>query len=184
MKNLMRILLICLLITPALAQAQQQEEAPEKKGFDKDRIFFGGNVGMRLNEAFYLDLSPLAGYQLTPKFSSGLGITYRYFKAPEQAGFSIYGARVFSRYDIHKPFFIYTEYENLNIATEYVVNEGKFTSRKWIPSLFAGGGILQPLGKGIGLSISIMYNFMFDSSDGLYARPYVVRAGFVFLPRI
>lgn len=180
MKYILTILLTATISLTAFAQEAPEENS--KKGFDWDRVFYGGNMGLRVNEAFFVDLSPLVGYQFTERLSAGPGITYRYFKYPETPGFSVYGGRVFGRFDISKPFFLYTEYETLSLAT-FSAGADEPTGRNWIPSWFAGGGLLQPVGRNVGISIVFLYNMLYDPADGLYARPYVVRAGFVILPR-
>ena len=51
----------------------------ERKPF-KDRIYFGGNLGLQFGNQTYIDISPLIGYKVTEKFSAGFGVTYIYYK--------------------------------------------------------------------------------------------------------
>ena len=78
----------------------QWEEPPSLR----DRIFFGGNFGLSFGNLTSIVISPIAGYRITPKLSSGLGIRYEYFKY-NYPGFvpydtHIFGGTVFGRYMI------------------------------------------------------------------------------------
>src|SRR5690606_35466784 len=66
----------------------------------KDRLYYGGNFGMQFGTVTLIDFSPLVGVMITPKFSSGVGITYQYFKDKRYSGgkATSYGGRLFSRY--------------------------------------------------------------------------------------
>ena len=58
----------------------QREIDPEAKFSFKDRSYFGGSLGLQLGTVTLIDLSPLAGVMLSPKFSTGLGVTYQYYE--------------------------------------------------------------------------------------------------------
>ena len=72
-----RKILIAILLTVSLAQfasAQYtrpvEEDVPEKKGFDPQRLFFGGNFGLTFGNFTFINVSPVVGYRLTDKFSA------------------------------------------------------------------------------------------------------------------
>ena len=51
----------------------QREIDPEAKFKLKDRIYYGGSIGLQLGTVTLIDLSPLTGLMLSSKFSTGLG---------------------------------------------------------------------------------------------------------------
>jgi hypothetical protein len=80
----------------------QREIDPEENPSFKDRMYFGGNLGLQFGTVTLIDVSPLAGVMITPKFSSGIGATYQYYddnRFQGSAG-SSYGGRFFTRYNV------------------------------------------------------------------------------------
>ena len=151
------------------------------------RVYFGGNFSLQFGSLTYIDVSPLAGYMITRNFSAGLGVTYRYLRYKDNYyninySSNIYGGRLFLRHNIslfHLPLFLYSEYEDLSVAVP-VNNSPDRLSREWIPSLFAGGGLFQPIGQRAGFTIMFLYNLIYDvqRTSYLYPQPYVIRVGF------
>ncbi|MTI31468.1 hypothetical protein [Xanthovirga aplysinae] len=162
---------------------QEQEEQEEAGARFFDRVYFGGNVGLQLGTAFFVDVSPLVGYQFTERFSGGVGFTYQYIKLREnEVGWNVYGGRIFARYDIAKPFFLYGELEPINVPTSTTNGRGEVIERRWSNALFAGVGMLQPLGGRVGLSVMALYNLNYDSQTSIYPKPYVIRGGIIIMP--
>lgn len=145
----------------------------------KDRLYFGGNFGMQFGTITLIDLSPLAGVMITPRFSSGLGITYQYFNDTRYSGgeSNAYGGRVFSRFNVLPNIFLHGEYENLNYDNYNFLTE-RF-SRIWSDALFLGGGYFAPFGSRGGANFTFLYNVLHDNLQSPYGEPYVIRVGFV-----
>ncbi|WP_339874398.1 hypothetical protein [uncultured Algoriphagus sp.] len=145
----------------------------------KDRLYYGGNFGMQFGTLTLIDFSPLVGVMLTPKFSSGLGITYQYFNDKRYAGgeTSSYGGRIFSRYNIFPNIFAHAEYESINFDN-YNLFTDRF-ERIWSKSLFLGGGYFAPFGSRGGANFTFLYNVLHDNLRSPYNEPYVIRVGFV-----
>jgi len=80
----------------------QREIDPKAKFTFKDRVYYGGNLGLQLGTVTLIDLSPLAGVMLSPKFSTGLGGTYQYYDDTrfQGAAGSSFGGRAFARYNV------------------------------------------------------------------------------------
>uniref|UniRef100_UPI00404748F3 hypothetical protein n=1 Tax=Roseivirga sp. TaxID=1964215 RepID=UPI00404748F3 len=192
MKRLLILFIISLAIAPALnAQVYFEEKDTQKadtvqtSNF-KERVYTGGNFSLNLGSNFsYVDISPLAGYMLTPTFSVGLGATYLYLSRkyviiPSGNTFkvnsSVYGGRTFVRKNILETYFAHMEFEALNV--EFASNtNNENTIREWVPGLFIGGGIFQPvLGRG-GVNLTILYNLLHDERKSPYNSAFVVRAG-------
>ena len=52
----------------------------EKTGFDKSKLFFGGNLGLAFGTYTIINVSPQVGYHFSPMFAGGVGVNYSYFK--------------------------------------------------------------------------------------------------------
>jgi hypothetical protein len=158
--------------------AQREIYAEDSIPF-KDRLYYGGNFGMQFGTVTLIDFSPLVGVMITPKFSSGVGITYQYFNDRRYIGgeTSSYGGRLFSRYNIFPNIFLHAEYESINFD-----NYNLFTDqfeRIWSNALFLGGGYFAPFGPRGGANFTFLYNVLHDNLRSPYGEPYVIRVGFV-----
>ncbi|RAI90110.1 hypothetical protein [Algoriphagus yeomjeoni] len=145
----------------------------------KDRLYYGGNFGMQFGTVTLIDFSPLVGVMITPKFSSGVGITYQYFNDRRYIGgeTSSYGGRLFSRYNIFPNIFLHAEYESINFD-----NYNRFSERFeriWSNAIFLGGGYFAPFGPRGGANFTFLYNVLHDNLRSPYGEPYVIRVGFV-----
>lgn len=172
-----KISLLLILFIPSLIFAQGSEEL---QGNDlKDRIYFGGNLGLQFGTITNIEVSPLVGYRFTDKFSAGLGITYIYFKTnynnfPDFET-NIYGYRFFTRYSITQQFYATAEYENLSL--EFFNSIDGSVGRQWVPGAFVGGGYFQPIGRNAGFNIAALYNVLYDDLKSPYNSPWVFRVG-------
>ncbi|MEQ8417461.1 MAG: hypothetical protein RIB86_15055 [Imperialibacter sp.] len=156
-----------------------QKEYDQENSSFFDRVYLGGNFGAQFGSVTFVDLSPLAGYMITPKLSAGLGVTYQYINFKYyNASYSNYGWRTFVRRNIGRQFFVHGEFENLNLQ---FYNANDDVVRQWVPGLFAGGGLFQPIGRsGGGFMISALYNLLYDDIRSPYNSPIVLRVGFTF----
>ncbi|WP_143960034.1 hypothetical protein [Litoribacter populi] len=145
----------------------------------KDRMYYGGNFSLQFGSVTFIDVSPLAGVMITERYSAGVGATYQYmnFRWLNTPGSSVFGGRVFNRFNVLPNFFVHGEFETLN--AQYVDYQDRL-QRDWVPGLFVGGGYFSPFGPRGGINISILYNLMYDNLRSPYAEPYVIRAGFLF----
>lgn len=143
-----------------------------------ERLFYGGNFGMSFGTITFIDVSPLVGAMITNRLSGGVGATYQYFNDRRFIGgnSSLYGGRVFGRYNVFPNVFTHVEYENLNFDL-YNPNSDRF-ERSWVPGFLIGGGYFTPFGQRGGANITILYNLMYDIRRSPYNEPYVIRFGF------
>lgn len=159
----------------------QREIYPDDKPPLKDRLYFGGNFSLQFGSLTFIDISPLAGVMITDKLSTGLGATYQYLKFSRSSS-SVYGGRVFGRYNITRNIFAHSEVESLNTA--YMVPgatpDQDRMARDWVPGVFVGGGYFTPFGARGGANITLLYNLTYDNRRSPYNEPYVIRVGFVF----
>jgi len=147
-----------------------------------ERIYAGGNLGLGFGTITFVDVSPMAGYMITPDFSAGLGATYQYlrFNRFDQSA-NVYGGRVFLRHNIMQRFFAHAEYESMSVEyPQYDDNFNIVTRREWVPGLFVGGGMFNAFGPRGGMNFALLYNLAHDNIRSPYGSPIVIRAGFIF----
>ncbi|MFW5759841.1 MAG: hypothetical protein ACOCXH_02540 [Cyclobacteriaceae bacterium] len=147
-----------------------------KPGF-LERTYAGGNLGLSLGTGFFfIDIAPLAGYDLIPQvWSVGLGATYRYQRVFGN-GSNIYGGRAFTRINIGKFGFLHGEYEYLS---HVLTND----ERIWDGNILAGGGVWFNKSDRGGFYLSVLYALTADSQSFYSDNPLVISPGFVFYIR-
>jgi len=167
----------------ASGQIYYEEEESDSLTF-KDRVYFGGNLSLNVfSQNKFIDISPVMGYMVTPRYSVGGGITYQYisrefFAIPSGDRFtvssSVFGGRIFNRYNVTRDYFAYAEYEAL--SAEFGVGNAQ-AERDWVPGLFIGAGTFQPWFANGGINIMVLYNVLHDNLRSPYNSAWVVRGG-------
>ena len=139
----------------------------EKKGFDWSKVYTGGDLGAGYNGSqFVVNVSPLIGYQLTKRYSAGIGLTYLYVSDKSQNfRTSIYGASIFNRLNLADFLFLHAEYMWLNGPFDY------FRPRSWYQNCWVGGGIKQGVGNSY-VSLMALWNLGPDDSP-LFPTPWI-----------
>ena len=149
---------------------------PVQRSF-KDRLYFGGNMGLQFGSQTVIGINPIIGYRVTDKFSAGVGVKYQYYRLKDPYftyETNTYGGSIFGRYDILNGIFAYSEYEMLNL--EVYDQRLMALRRRDITSWFVGGGYSQPLGSRSSVFLMILYNLT-ESSYTPYSNP-LFRMGF------
>lgn len=177
-KLLLPISFIILFLVTFSAEAQRYIDEEMRPPL-KDRMFFGGNFAMSFGTITFIDVSPLAGVMVTNRFSTGVGATYQYFNDRRFIGGnnSVYGGRIFSRYNVFPNIFAHAEYESLNLDF-YNQRTDRF-ERTWVPGLLVGGGYFTPFGDRGGANITLLYNVLHDNFRSPYNSPLIIRFGFM-----
>lgn len=206
MKKLIFIFFTTLLVSSAFFQLHAQvtpidpdaaeettddkNKASEQAGDDKlfDRLVFGGNFGLSFGTYTNIDISPLVGYKITPKLTSGIGFIYQYVKYQDPYNnpynytddykATVWGGRVFTQYDIFYGLFAHTEYEMQYLKYEFLESPYDSGSVE-IPALYLGAGYKLKLGENSALQILALYNFLYNSNDLFYMQPWTFRIGFL-----
>lgn len=171
-KRILALSCICSII--CLSANAQDNEIPnqEKKGFDPEKLFFGGNFGLTFGDFTFINVSPQVGYRFTPLFSAGTGVNFIYqtnkiyyaggYEEKSQYGYA--GLSVFGRMNPLK-FIVLNVQPEMNYvwgSTKIYPNgpeakqEGKF-----IPSLLLGGGVAIPSGRG-SMIVMLQYDVIQD----------------------
>jgi hypothetical protein len=157
-KFLLTACLFALFSAVAVAQDGEEEE-PAKQGFDKSKLFFGGNFGLGFGSVSTLvNVSPQVGYRFNRYFAAGAGINfiyssykYEWANPSYKEQFGVTGLNIFGRvYPI--------EYAFLQLQPEANYTWGKYKfyddipdiklDSKVVPSLLGGIGAAIPAGRG------------------------------------
>ncbi|MFK7907413.1 MAG: hypothetical protein AB8B69_19920 [Chitinophagales bacterium] len=134
-------------------------QAQEKKGFDKSRLFTGGNVGLSFSTNYsFVEVSPILGYYFTDKFSAGLGPSYQYYKI-FGSSINIIGARTFARYDILDNLFLHGEYGTFSYKDD------SDNGRQSFSMLPIGGGYRQFMGR-TSIYAMALYDMLYAQNKG------------------
>lgn len=176
------VLACSLVIVSGICYAQ---DAPEKTGFDKSRLFFGGTFGLGFGSySTAINISPLVGYHFSQMFAAGGGINYAYYnyKYYDAYGnnliqrdiYSYLGLNVFGRlYPI--PFAFLQAQPELNYVwgtQKYYNPDGEIKiPSQFVPSLLMGGGAAIPAGGSGAITISILYDVIQNAYSPYYRQP-------------
>lgn len=195
-QSMRKVLILILLIFSTVLVSQAQSKSGYRIQGSKSKGGRGGsdwtnNVFIQPNFGFafssyglYLNVSPTVGYIITEGLVAGVGASYTYSKTenPNPNGddwtSNTYGGNLFARYVVKEPVFIMVQYEFM--TTQW----SDLPDRQNYDTFLAGGGIIQPMGKGGAFVLSVLYNFNYDSTtigeNGPYTSPYVITAGVMF----
>ena len=145
----------------------------------KQKLFFGGGLGLSFGDVDYVEVAPLVGYHFTPKLDGAAQPFYRWVndsRYAEDISTNDYGIDLFARYFVVPNIFVEGEYEYLSY--EYPTPTFDI-QRTTLNSFLAGGGFSQPMGKNAAFYVSVLYNFSYDNNDPNmpYGDAWVVQAG-------
>jgi hypothetical protein len=138
---------------------------PETSQPGPKKVYWGGSVGMSFGDYTSISITPLIGYKVTPRFHLGGTVSYEYVsdsRYSETFTSSNYGGSVFSRFLLTPK--IYAHAEFADISYEYKVNE-QASDRFWVPFLYLGGGIIQPMGPKASLFVEVLFDVLQDDKS-------------------
>jgi len=164
-----KCLLLILLSSVGLVALAQDEEQPTK-GFDKNKLFFGGTFGASFGSYTFVNVSPQVGYMFNKYFAAGTGINfiysstkYDYYVPPFKDEYGVAGLSIFGRlYPVR--FLLVQAQPELN----YTWGKRKFSDGniedqkldpKFVPSLLVGAGAAIPLGGNGRSAMTVMYQY-------------------------
>jgi hypothetical protein len=163
----------------------------------KEKLRYGGTFWLGFFGAFYIDASPMVGYELNEKGTvAGIGANFIFqgtFNRNSAANTNntIFGPKIFIRQQVFKRFFAHAEYEFINAYADqfysYNLNTTDPSKRVWGSSPLIGAGFYQGGDGRRGSFISLMYNLGypnrgFISPQSLLGNqtPITLRYGFLF----
>jgi len=182
-----KILVLVLVLAGAIhsvsAQREVEEEAPQKTGFDKSKLFFGGNLGASFGDYTLANVSPQIGYRFNEHFAAGAGVNfiysavkYRDFNANPlyKASYGVTGLNVFGRVYPIKYLLLQVQPEMNYTWGKYKYYDGVTPAQKIpgkiVPSMLVGGGAVIPQGRGA-LVIMIQYDVLNQAGNPYGTAP-------------
>jgi hypothetical protein len=148
-----------------------QNSQDEERGF-KERLRFGGDMILTFGTVTALGGSPWIGYEVSPRYVPGIGLTYIYFSANGTEAHQT-GIRNFHRFMVTQELFLHAEAEYLRFrSNDRTEIEDSIIE---IPRLLVGGGIRQPLGGNSFMMFSVLYDLIQDP-DSPFVGP-IIRGG-------
>lgn len=206
-----KIILVTVLIISGLSNIFAQEQIPTSGDTDKqtqvyfekprpewkDKIRYGGNFWLGFFGAFYIDASPMVGYELNEKGTvAGVGGTFIFqgtFNRNSSTNTNnvVFGPKIFVRQQVFKRFFAHAEYEFINARADqfysYIDTSTDPAKKRWGGSPLIGAGFYQGGDGRRGSFISLMYNLGFPNSGFISPQsllgsqtPVTLRYGFFF----
>jgi len=164
--------ILCLNTMFLTSVAQEPEPEEPKRGFDKSKLFVGGNFALNFGNITIINISPQLGYRFNRYFAAGVGINGMYSSLRTQyyngttasrENFGVVGLNIFGRvYPIEQlllqvqPELNYT-WSKLKIygPPDQIQNQGG----KIVPSMLVGAGAALPAGRGVFL-VMVQYDLL------------------------
>jgi transcriptional regulator with XRE-family HTH domain len=167
----------------------QEVQEEDQKGFQKEKLFFGGNFGLTFGNYTLINVSPQIGYRFTERLAAGMGVNMQYVSFKERdfrtnnvlykTSQGVAGLNVFGRAYPIRQFFVQLQPE-LNYIfgkqTYYQPREEFKMDAEIVPSVLAGGGMAIPGGRGAFL-VSIFYDVL-QHKNSPYGRKPVYSFGY------
>lgn len=146
---------------PEETKTKSPEESTQKTSKKNDNVYYGLNATFSFGKYSFVGFEPLIAYKLLPKLSIGGKLSYEYFKnknySPSREG-SNYGISVFTRLRILRKLYAHLEFAEMNY--KLFNSTGESSSREWIPFLYVGGGISQPIAKNVSINAEVLWDIL------------------------
>lgn len=175
------MVLFAIFLSSSVVSAQKsRSEAPPLR----ERIFYGGSLGLQFGTLTDIDVSPVVGLWVLPRLNLAAGPKYRFMKYYDER-VNVYGGRIYTQFffirdidniipmGVHLGLFLHAEDE----FYRYEYSNGVDSESYFINTPLAGGGISQPIGQRA--SVNIMFLFALEDTYEIYADP-TIRISFTF----
>jgi len=172
------LLLFILIISFSSVYAQNpRNETPPLR----ERMFYGGSLGLQFGTITDIDISPIVGLWLLPRLAVAVGPKYRFYKYHDIRT-DIYGGRVYSQFVVIQDFnnivplgvnvgiFLHAEDELLSLQSKYWKTQDA-SGRFFVNTVLVGGGISQPMG--VRSSLNLMILWPLDDYYNIYGSPEI-----------
>ena len=172
--------------------AQAQDEEPPKKGFNKEKLFFGGNFGATFGDYTLINISPQLGYRFTNFFAAGLGINGQFISIKERTWngnlYSKYSRGVVGLNAFGRVYPIANLMLQVQPEANYVFGKDRYydtdppqvfqSDAAIAPSLLVGAGAVFPSGRSA-LILSVFYDVL-QNENSPYGRRPIYNFGYNF----
>lgn len=183
-KSLVGLVLFLLFLRfPTYLFAQDMLQEEKRPQTFKEKIFYGGSLGLQFGNLTLVDLSPMIGYKLTSRVGIGISPTYKYYKYKgyDYLGNSysqqshVLGAGLFGRVLIFDNIFAHAEYEYLTYRSKDMNGSGLPNVTEYT-SVLVGAGYREQIASNAYMYLLLLWNLN-ETIDSPYTNP-VIRAGF------
>ncbi len=178
---------------PAKAQ-KNRSGAGESKGFDPDRLVFGGGLSAGFGTYTNIGISPIVGYRFTDNLMAGIGLGYQYVRVRgvlanplggyQDSKLHVFTPSVWARYAFLENFFAQAEYEYNAITyndlafdpnnSNNIITVNKHLN---VPAVLVGGGIRQRITDRSSILLTVLFN-VYKSDIQIYPNGPIFRVGF------
>lgn len=184
-KHYVGILFVLIIASSSLYGQRERNDKPPVR----ERLFFGGNLGLQFGTITDIEVSPLVGIWVLPRVAIAAGPSYRYYKDPYDRT-SIYGGSSYVQFmflqdlnniiplGIHAGLFIQAEYELLSLESSFFRTNPDDAGRFFSGTGLFGGGISQYISERSALNLSFLWALN-DEGYGIYGNPEI-RISFIF----
>jgi hypothetical protein len=125
------------------------------------RVYYGGTVGVSFGDYTRFSIVPFVGYKLTPRLHVGGKVGYEYIDGDNYSS-SNYGGSLFSRLLVSPRLYAHGEFAYFS----YKYNaSGLETDRFWVPFLYVGGGLIQPMGRNASAYVEVLFDVLQDEDS-------------------
>jgi hypothetical protein len=162
-----------------LAMASSFGQSSESGGgFDKSKLFLGGNFGLSFGSYTLINFSPQIGYRFTNYFAAGAGINLLYssvqYTYPYQYKdeYGAAGLNIFGRFYPIQYIMLQVQPELNYVWGNEQYYDGTPTLKlpsTFVPSLLLGGGFVIPAGRGAILA-TLLYDVLQNPESPYYGR--------------
>lgn len=142
------------------AKNKATEQEPNIAKPFPNRFYYGGFVNLSFGSYTVIGIEPSLAYKVTPRFSVGTKLSYEYVHEKQGSYVyeeSIYGFSLFSRMRILPRLYTHAEFSSMNYK---FYDEFGDSERQWVPFLFLGGGMSQPISRNTWLNTEILFDVL------------------------
>lgn len=191
---IIKIVIAAFLLYTTTNSACSQENNRDQNPPFRERLFFGGNLGLQFGTITYIDVTPLVGFWVQPRIAVALGPHYRYFRYPDyfsgtNTSTSLYGGNGYVEFypvkdldnvipiGVHLGIFLHVEDEMLSLIPYDISGSGS-KSRIISNAVLAGPGLSQMIGRRSSFNLTFLWTLN-NTIQNLYNTPEI-RVSFTF----
>lgn len=170
------------------ARTAMPKKKVQPKGFDPQRLIFGGGLGLSVGEVTAISVAPTVGYRITDNFAAGVGIGFQYYQ--DRNFFEVYSnvsqqyeyfplkstffyPSIWTRYVVFRNVFVQAEAEydfqhfkvhvrDTDPNSPTVGEPVSYSLNYKSPALLVGAGIRQPVSDRSSFVIMALYDVIQD----------------------
>ena len=185
-KNFKALLILLISLSfSSLAGQQRKEDTPPVK----DRLFYGGSFALQIGTITNIEVSPVIGIWVLPRFAIAAGPSFRYYQI-DRLKTNIIGGKAYMQFvviqdldrfiplGIHTNFFFHLEDELLSLQSDFWSSTTVTSNRFIINTTLAGVGLSQAVGRRSSVNLIVMWPLN-NSGYDIYGNPEI-KIGFIF----